>query len=193
LIYAFDQFISAGECRHITEVASSNLQPGQVSGVDGGVRSRGRSNDLAWLPHDHDEVTIAVAERVSALVELPVDHAESMQVIRYRPGQEYRHHFDAYNLASERGRRCCARGGQRLVTTLIYLSEVEEGGETGFPRLGLEVEPRKRTMLLFHNCHVNTTLVHPDSLHSGQPVVRGEKWAVNLWFRERPYRLPGEE
>jgi len=29
---------------------------------------------------------------------------------------------------------------------------------------------------------------HPLSLHGGQPVLVGEKWAANLWFRERDYR-----
>ncbi|MCA9714668.1 MAG: 2OG-Fe(II) oxygenase [Myxococcales bacterium] len=192
IVYAFDDFVTDDECRHITEIARPHLQRGQVSGVNGGVQSQGRSNELTWLPHDTDDVTTAITERVAALVGLPAENAESMQVIRYSPGQEYRHHFDAYNLGSERGRRCCSRGGQRLVTTLIYLSDVEEGGCTGFPRLGMAVVPRKRTMLLFHNCHQGTTYVHPDTLHAGLPVIRGEKWAVNLWFRERPYRLPGE-
>ena len=27
--------------------------------------------------------------------------------------------------------------------------------------------------------------LHPDSLHAGKPVLAGEKWAANLWFRER--------
>ena len=26
--------------------------------------------------------------------------------------------------------------------------------------------------------------INPNSLHGGSPVLKGEKWAVNLWFRQ---------
>ena len=39
-------------------------------------------------------------------------------------------------------------------------------------------------MVVFHNCIEGTTEINPDALHAGSPVVSGEKWAVNLWFRE---------
>jgi len=32
-----------------------------------------------------------------------------------------------------------------------------------------------------------TTKVHPDSLHAGRPVTKGEKFAFNLWFRENKF------
>jgi hypothetical protein len=28
--------------------------------------------------------------------------------------------------------------------------------------------------------------INPRSLHGGMPVIKGEKWMVNLWFRENP-------
>ena len=40
--------------------------------------------------------------------------------------------------------------------------------------------------MVFDNCEAGTTGVHPQSLHAGMPVDEGEKWAANLWFRERP-------
>ena len=81
-----------------------------------------------------------------------------------------------------------AKGGQRLITSLIYLEGVDEGGGTTFPRLNLDVQAVRGNMLLFHNCEPFSNIRHPASLHGGQPVLSGEKWACNLWFRERPYR-----
>ncbi|MCA9689407.1 MAG: 2OG-Fe(II) oxygenase [Nannocystaceae bacterium] len=188
LVHRFDAFVSDDECAHIIAVARPGLRRGEVSGEAGGVRSPGRSNDLTWVPHELDAVTSQVTARVADIVGLPSINAESMQVIRYGPGQEYRHHYDAYDLRTLRGQRCCDRGGQRMVTTLIYLSDVEEGGATGFPRLGLEVYPRRGALLVFHNCVPGTTDVHPQTIHAGLPVIRGEKWAVNLWFRAGAYR-----
>ncbi|HAJ77322.1 MAG TPA: hypothetical protein DCM64_12835 [Gammaproteobacteria bacterium] len=51
-----------------------------------------------------------------------------------------------------------------------------------------EVRARKGRMLLFHNCHSQSTIRHPESLHGGLPVNSGEKWACNLWFREKAFQ-----
>src|SRR5690606_31092572 len=86
------------------------------------------------------------------------------------------------------GQRCMARGGQRLITCLLYLNDVERGGATGFPSLDLTIKARKGRLLLFHNCYPGTNQRHPDSLHGGLPVEKGEKWACNFWFREGLYQ-----
>ena len=45
-------------------------------------------------------------------------------------------------------------------------------------------EYAKGDVLIFHNCIEGTTEINPNVLHGGSPVISGEKWAVNLWFRE---------
>jgi prolyl 4-hydroxylase len=187
LIHTFDGLLSPAECRHIVELARPRMRRSQVSGALGGRYSDGRTNALTWVEHESDAVVLAVVTRIAGCVGLPLDHAESLQVIHYERGQEYRPHFDAYDLTTEKGQRYCARGGQRLVTTLAYLSDVPAGGETGFPRLALDVQPRLGKVLLFHNCHPGTTTRDPRSYHHGKPPLRGDKWAFNLWFHERPY------
>jgi hypothetical protein len=73
--------------------------------------------------------------RIAQMIGLQAENAESLQVIRYAQGQKYNKHTDAYNPTNERGRAACRDGGNRIVTALIYLSEVEAGGETGFINL----------------------------------------------------------
>ena len=46
------------------------------------------------------------------------------------------------------------------------------------------IEDIKGDVVVFNNCIEGTTEINPDSLHAGSPVISGEKWAVNLWFRE---------
>lgn len=50
-----------------------------------------------------------------------------MQILRYEHGQKYEPHHDAFN------DNIHAIGGNRMATVLMYLSNVERGGETIFP------------------------------------------------------------
>ena len=75
-----------------------------------------------------------------------------------------------------------------MITVIAYLNDVEEGGETGFPELDINVPANKGDVVVFHNTLLNDSAtypkINPKSLHGGMPVIKGEKWMVNLWFRE---------
>jgi len=75
--------------------------------------------------------------------------------------------------------------GNRLVSVLVYLSCAAEGGETQFTSLGLSVTPTPGTALLWHNFDRKGVLDRR-TLHCGRPVLAGEKWGMNIWFRQRP-------
>lgn len=188
LVWTVDEVVSAAECAHIIDLAEPDRVRAQVSDEAAGRTSAGRTNDVVWVPHATTPTTTAVCQRLADLVGLPLVNAEAMQVICYEVGQEYRPHFDAYDLSTPRGQRCCARGGQRLVTVLVYLCDVEAGGATGFPKLDLTVDPRRGRTLFFHNCGPGSDVRDPRTLHAGLPVERGRKWAFNLWFRVGPFR-----
>jgi prolyl 4-hydroxylase len=191
-VWLFENYASAEELAALREAASEKLAPAEVSGAEGGYISAGRNGSNCWIAHDRSAPITALARRIAALVGIPLINAESFQIVHYGPGQEYRPHYDGWDAGTERGDRCLARGGQRLVTALLYLNHVDAGGATGFPKLNLEVRPAPGNLVLFHNCQPGTTLRHPQSLHGGLPVLAGEKWAANLWFRERDYRLPAK-
>jgi prolyl 4-hydroxylase len=187
-VYLFENFLSAAECEHLVELSRPHMQRAVVSGGDEGVESEGRTGGVHWIAHGHDAISTGFSSRVAALVGLPLVNAESIQVINYGAGQEYRPHFDAWVADTEAGARCLARGGQRLITCLLYLSEVDAGGGTFFPKMDVEVMPRLGRMVLFHNCYGNSSRRHPASLHGGMPPESGVKWACNFWFRESAYQ-----
>lgn len=187
VIQVCENFLQTNEIADLIAVAQANLQRAVVSDAKAGAVSPGRTNQNCWVRHRQTEAIGRLGDRLSQLVGLSLDQAESFQVIHYQETQEYRPHYDAWDASTERGQRCMAQGGQRLVTCLLYLNTVAEGGSTCFPQLDLEVRAIQGRLLLFHNCEPGTNLRHPHSLHGGQPVRRGEKWACNLWFRERRY------
>jgi prolyl 4-hydroxylase len=185
-VAVIDDFVDSSSCSKIIELASGQMSPAKVSSDAEPITLPSRSNSNCWLQYQEDSVPKEIGEKLSELVGIPLSHAESLQVIHYLPGQEYQAHYDAYELLTARGQRCCKWGHQRIVTALLYLNQVEGGGSTKFPKLGIDVLPKPGKVLVFNNVGEDLSMPHPDSLHAGCPVTQGEKWACNIWFRSRP-------
>ena len=184
-IYTIKNYLSDEECDHIINLSQGKLKQALVSGQDKGYVSAGRTGSNYWLPHNADEKTLDIAQRISTLVDIPLENAEAFQVIYYGVSQEYRQHYDGWlRDGSERSRRNMKYGGQRMITALCYLNTVEEGGGTNFPRVKQHVNSEKGKIVVFHNVYDGTNNRHAMSEHAGMPVKKGEKWAFNLWFRE---------
>ena len=183
LVGVRNNIISPIECAYLIELAKPHIKRAGVVLDDGYKPSEGRTGSNHWLKYDEDDVVKAIGQRIADIVGLPLENAESMQIIHYGPEQEYRPHFDAFNLALPKGQRAAKWGGQRLVTALVYLNTVEAGGATQFPKLGITVPALPGRMVIFHNTTNDISGPHPLSLHAGMPVEAGEKWAFNMWFR----------
>ncbi len=188
LVWVIDDFVSDVEREHIIELGSPNMTEAKVSRLGQNAPSEKRTGSVGWVKHNQTPIVRGLVKRVGDLVGLPTTHAESLQVVHYGVTQQYKPHFDAWDVATPKGREKTARGGNRLVTALMYLNEVEAGGATVFPNLDVEVEAIPGRLCVFHNLVPGTADRHPDSLHGGLPVESGEKWACNLWFREHRYQ-----
>ena len=64
--------------------------------------------------------------------------------------------------------------GQRTWTTMIYLNDVEEGGETNFPKLDVAIKPKCGRILLFP--------ANWQYRHSGLPPVSSQKYIVGSYL-----------
>lgn len=175
----FRGLLAPGECEHLARCAQMTLRPAQVEDArtGEGMQRAGRDCDAATLgPPQEDMVVQAILKRVAAATDTPQECGESLNVLRYQPGQQYRAHLDA--LASH--------GNPRRFSTVLYLNDNYTGGETQFSRSGLKVKGRAGDALLFRNL---TPDGRPDqrSLHAGMPVEAGIKWIAMRWIRERPY------
>jgi prolyl 4-hydroxylase len=184
IIYVVDDFISEDECQEFINCSKDKLQPATVVGLNNEQKLKDRTNEFAWLEHHANESIHEVSKRLSILVQMPIRNAEMFQVVHYERGTEYKPHFDSFDQSTELGKKYWEPGGQRMITALIYLNDVEDGGATYFPELNISINPKKGNVLVFHNTISETTNINPRSLHAGMPVTSGEKWAANLWFRE---------
>lgn len=113
------------------------------------------------------------------------------QVGRYFPSQQYLQHFDAFDLSNEDGRRFASNGGQRIVTVLVYLNDVERGGHTWFPNLNVSVQPKKGMALVFFPSTVDG-LLDKNALHAAKPAI-DTKYVSQVWIRQGRYEgLPSK-
>jgi prolyl 4-hydroxylase len=128
----------------------------------------------------------ALDARFSQLMNLPINHGEGLQVLRYGPGTRSTPHFDFLVPRNEASEQSLRRSGQRVSSLVAYLNDVTGGGETTFPQVGLAVCPQRGNAVYFEYCNARGQ-VDAASLHAGAPVTEGEKWAVTKWMRERPF------
>ena len=184
ILYVVDNFLSNDECDAFIKASEGKLQPSTVINLDNELQHENRTSENCWIEHDANDMVHEVSKRLSILVQIPIRNAEQYQLVYYKKGAKYMPHFDSFDYETEDGKKYWEPGGQRMITVIAYLNDVEEGGETGFPKLDINIPPKKGDVVVFHNCIEGTTEINPDALHAGSPVVSGEKWAVNLWFRE---------
>jgi prolyl 4-hydroxylase len=150
------------------------------------VVHEGRTSEMAFIQRGEAEVAERIDRRLAALAHWSPECSEPFQLQKYGKTQEYRPHYDWLDPDSSGHRSHLARGGQRLATFILYLCDVEQGGGTVFPGIGLEVFPKKGNALWFLNTDANH---QPDkqTLHGGAPVVSGTKIIANKWLRQGRY------
>lgn len=171
----FPHAFSSAECDYLVRVAEPSYQPSMVDDGQGGqVRDPIRTSDgspIHWLLED--PAVHALNRRLAAISGTSYEQGEPLQILRYRPGEQYHPHVDW--LGEE---------NQRVQTALIYLNEGYEGGETLFVKTGLQVKGRKGDALVFRSSGEDRQL-DPLSEHAGLPVTRGTKYIASRWIRER--------
>ena len=131
-----------------------------------------------------------IEQRITELTQHPLERGEPLQILHYQPGGEYKPHFDYFDPAQPGNEAVLKHGGQRVATLVMYLNDVEAGGSTVFPEVGLDVLPRRGNAVYFAYTTEQGQL-DARSLHGGSPVSTGEKWIATKWFRQRPYGGPG--
>ena len=137
------------ECQHLINLGKPHLENSVVSDSKGGYLSSGRTSRTAWISHFQDKITTKIATKIADLVKIPIENAEKFQLVHYGETNEYRAHYDSWDHdGSDKTLRCIKYGGPRMVTALIYLNDVEEGGSTKFTKLDLDVYNQVKAHIL---------------------------------------------
>jgi prolyl 4-hydroxylase len=185
-IVVFGNLLSDQECDELIELAKPRLARSlTVATKTGGeeVNDDRTSNGMFFQRGEHDVVKRLEA-RLARLLNWPEENGEGLQILHYRPGAEYKPHFDYFDPVEPGTPTILKRGGQRVATIVMYLAEPEKGGGTTFPDVNLVVAPKRGNAVFF-----SYDRPHPvtRTLHGGAPVLAGEKWIATKWLRERRF------
>ncbi|KAK8963009.1 hypothetical protein KSP40_PGU018825 [Platanthera guangdongensis] len=202
--FLFKGFLSDEECDHLKVLAKDKLEKSMVADNDSGksVMSEVRTSSGMFLQKRQDEIVERIEARIAAWTFLPEENGESIQILHYENGEKYEPHYDYFHDEINQ-----ARGGHRIATVLMYLSNIKKGGETVFPdsddilaqpkddswsdcaKTGYAVKPEKGDALLFFSLHPDAT-TDSKSLHGSCPVIEGEKWSATKWIHVRSFDGP---
>ncbi len=182
-VIVFGGLLTDTECEELMALSRPRLERSKtVDNATGGDEvNASRTSDGMFFERGETALITRIEARIAGLLRWPVNHGEGLQILRYRPGAEYRPHHDYFDPVHPGTAKILERGGQRVGTLVMYLNTPEGGGATTFPDVGLEVGPVRGNAVFF-----SYDRAHPSTrtLHGGAPVTAGEKWVATKWLRQ---------
>ena len=184
-LYQFSSFLDPEECDHVEKIMGDNLTRSSVVGVDG--PDHRRTSHTCYLSEIDDEKNIAtlIQDRICQLIDADINSAEPIQCQVYSDGDEYRAHHDYFSniFPDFQNRAGVIRGGQRTWSNIIYLCDSEPGSGTRFPKLNLELNPKRGDMIFWKNLYPSGK-PNPYTFHQGLPAKDKKKTIITLWIRD---------
>ena len=182
-VVVFGGLLSHQECDELVGLAQVRLARSETVHLATGASevNTSRTSEGMFFERGENALCALIEARIAALFNWPVENGEGLQILRYRPGAEYKPHYDYFDPAQPGTAAILKRGGQRVASVVMYLSPPLRGGATVFPDARLEINPVKGNAVFFsYDCAHPSTL----TLHGGAPVLAGEKWVATKWLRE---------
>jgi prolyl 4-hydroxylase len=188
VVAVFDNMLSLQECDELVRLARIKLKRSTIVDPTTGREEviEERSSFGTFFTLIENEFIMGLERRISAVMNMPIENGEGLQILNYKVGGEYKPHFDYFAPGEPGSTMHMAKGGQRVSTLIMYLNDVDLAGETVFPDIGLAVVPKKGAAVYFEYCN-SMGQVDPQTLHAGAPVGAGEKWIATKWMRQSKY------
>ena len=188
-VVLLENFLSPEEADRLVELGHNQgyERSQKTNGAGRADLTDGRTSGNTWCKEScvEDPLVKGVLERIAATTKSTMNHSEHLQMLRYDPGQHYVQHHDfiSYQLDYP-----C---GARIMTLFLYLNDVEEGGNTSFPDIGVSVKPRKGSAVLWPSVLDEDPMAQdPRTEHTGEVVSKGVKYGANAWIHSEDFQTP---
>lgn len=215
-VTVFDDFLTEKECDFLRSFARTRLAPAMVvqSGDNWyDTQTQTRNNEQHWLTQQEEKSVPALRhllKRMHRASRVPDEHAEALQIGRYNVSTKYEGHLDtdppnrvARPMTLIVYLADVGSGGDTLFPvgrddcTAVWHEDKESNQRTygaatccATPEKDapetVRVSPKLGRAVLFFS-HRPDGSVDQQSKHIGCPVVAGEKWIAQRWFRFEPY------
>lgn len=183
-IFVVRDFLTAKECDELVARIDATRVPSGVLGQYPDDPDYRTSESCNMSPSE--PIVRKVEDKITLLTGIDPAHGETIQGQRYGVGQQFKPHHDFFYTDQPYWPEMERTGGQRTWTAMMFLNDVEAGGQTAFPHADLKVTPRKGNLLAWNNLdEAGEPNVY--SLHQGCPVEAGVKYVITKWYRERPW------
>ena len=185
-VVSIGRFLSEAECEHIIQVGHYlGLRRSTVS--ESAIKTLDRTSSTVWLERKFSPIIDSIVKRIGNVLGIDENllhlntSSESLQFVHYLEGELYRPHVDyGTDLPNN-----------RFITFLMYLNNVETGGNTSFPEASQEckgesgyfgVRPKKGSAAWFYDLFPDGN-VDSLTLHFAEPPTNGsQKFMTNLWI-----------
>ena len=182
-IYARHNFLTENECEDLIKIIDKKSRPSTISNsTDSEIVSDYRTSQTADLHYFDDPFYLQIDKKITTVIGLNPFLGETTQAQRYEPGQYYKEHWDFFLPLTPEYKIYCEWMGQRTWTTMVYLNDVEEGGETYFKHLNLKIKPKRGTLMIWNNLYKNG-LPNLKTMHEACPPISGNKYVITKWWR----------
>jgi prolyl 4-hydroxylase len=178
-----DRFIELGSKVGYTKSGTVGKQ--KEDGTLSTLENTLRTSTTAWCQFDcaGDPTVRRVMNRIATITGIAETNFESLQILRYEKDQFYKTHNDYVGIQKNHP------PGVRILTFYVYLSDVDEGGGTHFPKLNLTVAPKKGRAVLWPSVlNDDPNSLESRTNHEALAVGRGVKYGFNAWIHQRDFK-----
>lgn len=178
LVVVLGNMLSAEECDELIRLSAGKMRRSKI----GTIRKEDeiRTSNSMFIDDTDNLILTRIEKRIEAVMNIPIEHGEGLQILQYLPGQQYKAHHDFFSASSK-------VSNNRISTLIMYLNDVEQGGETYFPHIKLSVSPQKGMAVYFEYFYDDPHL-NEMTFHGGASVAVGEKWVATQWMRKQRVR-----
>lgn len=184
-ISVFDNLLSIEACNSIIERHSRNgmnpnsgIQSRQESYAQVTELVENRGISLGVDPYHYDMLATAIVNSAK----IPYSHIEAIDIYNYVEGQYLDLHHDyPYDPKQINYYRY---GGDRVGTGIFFLNDNFVGGQTYFPKLNVEVQPKTGSFLYFQQGYDEAT--NWSTIHESRLITKGTKWIASCFFSDQP-------
>jgi len=187
LIY-FDNFLSHKEADRLIYLGNKLGFKPSFDGMEEYSKQKDTFTSI-WFNNlsSQDSIVKRIMIRILHLTNIPLENGEKIQILRYEKGQAHKLHHDYLYYQAQR------QPGVRILAITLFLSDVEEGGETFFPKLDIHVQPKKGRVLIWPLVLNENPNEKDENLWYGTATVKeGVKYAANIFIHQRNFRGPNK-